>query len=156
LWFNQIGYQRAFWTEYITKAILFIVAGAVMGVITWLALHLAYKHRPKNLSGQLRRNGEQYQKQREPLRRLVVIGAPTWIGSSAGTAAMNGWEQVLLFFDQVPYGKKDPEFGMDLTFYMATLPFLNTLVSFLVSIVLVAGIAGLIVHYLYGGIRIEE
>jgi len=156
LWFNQIGYQRVFWTEYSTKAILFIVAGAAMGVITWLALHLAYKYRPQNLGGQLRRNVEQYQKQLEPVRRLVFIGAPTLIGFFAGTAAMNGWEQVLLFFNQVPYGKNDPEFGMDLTFYMATLPFLNTLVSFLVSIVLVAGIAGLIVHYLYGGIRIEE
>src|SRR5699024_573028 len=117
LWFNQIGYQRVFWTEYSTKAILFIVAGAAMGVITWLALHLAYKYRPQNLGGQLRRNVEQYQKQLEPVRRLVFIGAPTLIGFFAGTAAMNGWEQVLLFFNQVPYGKNDPEFGMDLTFY---------------------------------------
>src|SRR5690625_5597504 len=69
---------------------------------------------------------------------------------------MNGWEQVLLFFNQVPYGMEDPEFGLDLTFYMATLPLLTTVVSFLTSIVLVAGIAGIIVHYLYGGIRIED
>lgn len=156
LWFNQLGYQKVFWTEHITKAILFVVAGVVMAVVTWLALHLAHKHRPKNLAGQLRQNVEQYQKQLEPIRRLVFIGAPILIGFFAGTAAMNGWEQVLLFFNQVPYGMEDPEFGLDLTFYMATLPLLTTLVSFLTSIVLVAGIAGIIVHYLYGGIRIED
>ncbi|NWN89529.1 MAG: UPF0182 family protein [Micrococcaceae bacterium] len=156
LWFNQLGYEQVFWTEHITRAILFVVAGVVMAAITWLALHLAYKYRPKNLAGQLRRNVEQYQKQLEPIRRLVFIGAPILIGFFAGTAAMNGWEQVLLFFNQVPYGQQDPEFGLDLTFYMATLPFLNTIASFLVSVVLVAGIAGLVVHYLYGGIRIEE
>lgn len=156
LWFNQLGYQKVFWTEHITKAILFVVAGVVMAVVTWLALHLAHKHRPKNLAGQLRQNVEQYQKQLEPIRRLVFIGAPILIGFFAGTAAMNGWEQVLLFFNQVPYGMEDPEFGLDLTFYMATLPLLTTLVSFLTSIVLVAGIAGIIVHYLYGGVRIED
>lgn len=156
LWFNQLGYQQVFWTEYITKAILFVVAGLFMAAITWLSLYLAHKHRPKNLSGQLRNNVQQYQKQLEPIRRLVFIGAPILIGFFAGTAAMNGWEQVLLFFNQVPYGTEDPEFGLDLTFYMATLPFLNTIISFLISVVLVAGITGLIVHYLYGGIRVQE
>lgn len=156
LWFNHLGYQQVFWTEYTTKAILFVAAGLVMAAITWLALHLAYKYRPKNLAGQLRRNVEQYQKQLEPIRRLVFIGAPILIGFFAGTAAMNGWEQVLLFFNQVPYGMEDPEFGLDMTFFMATLPFLNTMISFLVSVVLVSGIAGLVVHYLYGGVRIEE
>src|SRR5699024_8340968 len=57
---------------------------------------------------------------------------------------------------QGSYGMVDPEFSLDLTFYMATLPLLSTVVSFLTSIVLVAGIAGIIVHYLYGGIRIED
>src|SRR5699024_11102217 len=122
----------------------------------WLALHLAYKYRPKNLAGQLRRNVEQYQKQLEPIRRPAFIGAPILIVLFAGTAAMNGWEQVLLFFNQVPYGQQDPEFGLALIFCLATLPFLPPRASFLVSVVLVAGIAGLVVHYLYGGIRIEE
>src|SRR5699024_5805164 len=125
LWFNQLGYQNVFWTEHFTKAILFVLAGVVMAAITWLALHLAYKHRPKNLAGQLRQDVEQYQKQLEPIRRLVFIGALILIGFFAGTAAMNGWEQLLLFFNQVPYGMEDPEFGMDLTFYMATLPLLS-------------------------------
>jgi len=156
LWFNQLGYQQVFWIENVTKAILFVVAGVLMAVVTWLALHLAYKHRPKNLAGQLRRNVEQYQRQLDPIRRLVFVGAPILIGFFAGTAAMNGWEQVLLFFNQVPYGMEDPEFGLDLTFYMATLPMLSTVLSFLTSVVLVAGIAGIIVHYLYGGIRIED
>ena len=156
LWFNQLGYQQVFWIENVTKAILFVIAGVLMAVVTWLALHLAYKYRPKNLAGQLRQNVEQYQKQLEPIRRLVFIGAPILIGFFAGTAAMNAWEDVLLFLNQVPYGTGDPEFGLDLTFFMATLPLLSTVVSFLTSIVLVAGIAGIIVHYLYGGIRIED
>lgn len=75
LWFNQLGYQQVFWIENVTKAILFVIAGVLMAVVTWLALHLAYKHRPKNLAGQLRQNVEQYQRQLEPIRRLVFIGA---------------------------------------------------------------------------------
>ena len=63
LWFNQLGYQNVFWIENVTKGILFVVAGVLMAVVTWLALHLAYKYRPKNLAGQLRQNVEQYQRQ---------------------------------------------------------------------------------------------
>uniref|UniRef100_UPI00047A01CE UPF0182 family protein n=1 Tax=Arthrobacter sp. H14 TaxID=1312959 RepID=UPI00047A01CE len=88
--------------------------------------------------------------------KLAMIGIPVLLGVFAGTAASSQWQQVLLFFNQVPYGATDPEFGLDYTFYMVTLPFLGFLVGFMISVVLVAGIAGLLTHYLYGGIRLEE
>ena len=69
---------------------------------------------------------------------------------------MNGWNTVLLFLNQVPYGQADPEFGLDLMFFMATLPFLSMVVGYLISVVLIAGLAGLAVHYLYGSVRVEE
>lgn len=156
LWFSQLGYTNVFWTEHITRGILFVAAGLLMGLVTWVSMQLAWKKRPKNIRGQVRDTVAQYQKQLEPIRRLIFIGVPILIGFFAGSAAMNGWQQVLLFINQEPYGKTDPQFGLDISFYLATLPFIGTLVGFLISVTLVAGIAGLLVHYLYGGFRIQE
>ena len=45
---------------------------------------------------------------------------------------------------------------MDLSFYLMTLPFLGFITGFLISVVVVAGIAGILTHYLYGSIRLME
>ncbi|MEU3846736.1 UPF0182 family protein [Micrococcus terreus] len=156
LWFNQIGYSEVFWTEHITRAVLFVIGALVMGGATWAAMWLAWRSRPKNLGDRTRDTLAQYQQQLEPIRRLVFIGVPALLAFFAGSAAMSAWQDVLLFLNQVPYGKVDPEFGMDFSFYMATLPMLGILVGYLISVVLIAGIAGLLVHYLYGSIRVEE
>ena len=156
LWFNQIGYSEVFWTEHITRAVLFVIGALAMGGATWAAMWLAWRGRPKNLGDRTRDTLAQYQQQLEPIRRLVFIGVPALLAFFAGSAAMSAWQDVLLFLNQVPYGKTDPEFGMDFSFYMATLPMLGILVGYLISVVLIAGIAGLLVHYLYGSIRVEE
>ncbi len=78
------------------------------------------------------------------------------MGMFAGTTAQGAWETVLLFINQEPFGATDPEFGLDYGFFVFTLPFLGFLNGFLISAVLVAGIAGILCHYLYGGIRIEQ
>jgi uncharacterized protein len=156
LWYNQIQYSEVFWTEIWTRGALFLIAGIIMGAAVWLSMWLAWRARPRNLQSQTRDSLAQYQKQLEPMRRLVFIGIPVVIGFFAGSAAMNAWQDVLLFFNQEPYGQVDPEFGLDFSFYMATLPFLGLIVGFLISVVLIAGIAGLLVHYLYGSIRVKE
>lgn len=156
LWYNQIEYSEVFWTEIWTRAALFGTAGVLMGVAVWLSMWLAWRARPKNLQSQTRDSLAQYQKQLEPMRRLVFIGIPAVIGFFAGSAAMNAWQDVLLFFNQEPYGQTDPEFGLDYMFYMASLPFFGLVVGFLISVVLIAGIAGLLVHYLYGSVRVKE
>nr|WP_255459636.1 UPF0182 family protein [Micrococcus sp. TA1] len=162
LWYNQIGYSEVFWTEIWTRAALFLIGGAIMGAAVWLSMWLAWRRRPQNLHTQTRDSLAQYQRQLEPMRRLVFIGIPVVIGFFAGSAAMNAWQDVLLFFNQVPYAGApgeavtDPEFGLNYTFYMATLPFLGLVVGYLISVVLIAGIAGLLVHYLYGSVRVKE
>ncbi len=61
-----------------------------------------------------------------------------------------------MFFNQEPFGQTDPLFNMDISFYLMTLPFLGFVTGFLISIAVVAGIAGILTHYLYGSIRLME
>ncbi|HBH59705.1 MAG TPA: hypothetical protein DDY41_16590, partial [Arthrobacter bacterium] len=97
-----------------------------------------------------------YQAQLEPVRRVVMVGLPILFGLFAGSAAASQWQKVLLFFNQVPFGQTDPQFNLDISFYVMTLPFLGFVTGFLISVVVVAGIAGILTHYLYGSIRLME
>ena len=157
LWYNQLGFQRVFWTEYLAKAGIFVAAFLIMGFAIWISLRLAYRSRPVYApDGQRQDAMSKYQSQLEPMRRLLMIGVPVVIGIFAATAVTSQWKEVLLFFNQVDFGEKDPQFGLDLSFYMFSLPFIGLLSGYLISVVLIAGIAGLLTHYLYGGIRVEE
>ncbi|WP_253905250.1 UPF0182 family protein, partial [Arthrobacter sp. H14] len=157
LWFDQLGYLDVFVKQNVTQAAIFVVAAVIMGATVYASLRVAYGARPIYAPDtDVQDNLSRYQETIEPVRKLAMIGIPVLLGVFAGTAASSQWQQVLLFFNQVPYGATDPEFGLDYTFYMVTLPFLGFLVGFMISVVLVAGIAGLLTHYLYGGIRLEE
>lgn len=156
LWYNQLGYSEVFWTERISRAAIFAVAFLVMGLLVWLSLFLAFRHRPRSVADQVNESVARYQTMLTSMRRLLMFGLPALMGLFAGTAAQANWENVLLFFNQEPFGQTDPEFGLDFAFYVFTLPFLGFINGFLISAVLVAGIAGILCHYLFGSIRIEQ
>ncbi|NKX53799.1 UPF0182 family membrane protein [Arthrobacter mobilis] len=157
LWYGQLGFLEVFLKENGTKIAIFLAAFLIMSVSVYLSLRLAYRSRPVYApDSSLQENLNRYQAQLEPVRKLLMVGIPVVLGGFAGTAAASAWQTVLLFFNQGPFGTADPQFGLDYSFYLNTLPFIGFITGFLVSVVLIAGIAGLLTHYLYGGIRLEE
>lgn len=156
LWYSQLGFAEVFWTEILTKAAIFVVGFILMAVPVWFSLHSAYKHRPVYAPDTTTDSLYRYQRQLEPVRRLMMIGVPVALGIFSASALASQWKEVLLFLNQVEFGKTDPEFGLDLSFYINTLPVLSLAVGYLISVVLIAGIAGILTHYLYGGVRVEE
>ncbi|MGW9405804.1 UPF0182 family membrane protein [Arthrobacter sp. NPDC055585] len=157
LWYNQLGFLEVFVKENLTRIALFAAAFLVMAVCVYFSIRAAYSSRPIYApDSALQDNLNRYQAQLEPVRKLLMIGIPVVVGGFAGTAAMAMWEQALLFFNRKDFGQTDPEFNMDFSFYLNTLPFIGFIVGFLISVVVISGIAGLLTHYLYGGIRLEE
>ncbi|MFC0581356.1 UPF0182 family membrane protein [Micrococcoides hystricis] len=156
LWFTQLGYEEVFWTSLVARIVIFLIAFAIMAGGVWASMSVAYRKRPVYSPGQMQDNLQRYQEQLAPLRRLIFIAAPLVLGVFAGTAMASSWQQVLLFINQEPFGQTDPEFGLDFSFYLNTLPFLKLLVGYLIAVTVIAGIAGILTHYIYGGIRITE
>nr|WP_245346927.1 UPF0182 family protein [Arthrobacter stackebrandtii] len=157
LWFNQLGFSGVFWTERVAKLLIFLSGFLVMALGVYFSIRAAYKARPIYAPDSARDdNLNRYQVQLEPVRRVVMIGVPVVFGLFAGTAAMAQWEKVMLFFYRVPFGQADPEFGMDISFYTNTLPFLGFIVGMLISVTVISFIAGILTHYLYGAIRLTE
>ncbi len=157
LWYRQLGYFEVFVTENLARIGIFLLGFAIMFLAVFFAIRVAYHARPVYApDSEIRDNLNRYQAQLEPVRRVVMVGLPILFGLFAGSAAASQWQKVLLFFNQVPFGQSDPEFGLDISFYLMTLPFLGFITGFLISVVVVAGIAGILTHYLYGSIRLME
>ncbi|WP_315899849.1 UPF0182 family protein [Arthrobacter alpinus] len=157
LWFNQLGYSEVFLREKLAKLLIFASAFAVMAASVYFSIRVAYRARPVYApDNQHDDNLNRYQVQLEPVRRLVMLGIPVVFGLFAGTAAMAQWEKVLLFIYRVPFGQADPQFGLDISFYTNTLPFLGFVMGLLISVTVIAFIVGLMTHYLYGAIRLTE
>ncbi|MGM9472116.1 UPF0182 family membrane protein [Pseudarthrobacter sp. YS3] len=157
LWYRQLGYFEVFVTENLARIGIFLAGFAVMFLAVFFAIRIAYHSRPVYApDSEIRDNLNRYQAQLEPVRRVVMVGLPILFGLFAGSAAASQWQKVLLFFNQEPFGQRDPEFDMDISFYLMSLPFFGFITGFLISVVVVAGIAGILTHYLYGSIRLME
>jgi uncharacterized membrane protein (UPF0182 family) len=178
LWFRSVGYTSVFGTTYGVKWALFGIAAVFMMAVIGVNIRLAYRLRPPQLPVTPRPAPQQpaaaqhastpqrpvspqqqgleaYRQVIEPRRRLVVGVILGLIGLISGLAAAGDWRTWLLFANRVPFGVKDPQFHLDISFFVFDYPFIRMVLSFLFAGVLLSILAAAIVHYLYGGLRLQ-
>ena len=150
MWFDQLGYLPVLTTQWIAAAVMFLIGFAAMAIPVFFAIDLAYRKRPvyARLTAQL----DRYQELVEPLRRVIKWLLPALFGVFAGLATASQWQAVLLWLNAEPTGETDPQFGLDLSFYLFDLPVLQGVVGFASAVLLISLIAGVATSYLYGGI----
>lgn len=155
LWFDQLGYSEVLWTQWLTRGALFVLGFLVMGGAVFASLAVGYRSRPVYApSNQEQISLDSYREAIEPLRRVVLVAGPAVLGLFAGIAASQQWSTVQLWMHSTEVGRTDPQWHLDLSFYMFELPGLRFVVSFLMAVTVLAGIAGLATQYLYGGLRV--
>ncbi|WP_232806792.1 UPF0182 family membrane protein [Geodermatophilus chilensis] len=156
LWFDETGFTEVFWTELQTRALLFAVAGVATGGLTALAIYLAYRFRPTFRPMSLeQQNLERYRQSFEPRRTLVLTSVAVVLGLFAGFTAQGSWETWLQFRNSTDFGQTDPQFGLDISFFVFDYPFYRLLLSFGFAIVILALIGSLLTHYVFGGLRLQ-
>ncbi len=153
LWFAQLGYTRVFWTEWLVRAALFALGFLLMGVTVGLNTLFAYRARRTYVPvGATDRNLEMYRQQLAPLRRVVFLAIVGFTGLFMGASLAGQWRTVLLWLNRVAFDVSDPHFGLDVGFFVFTLPFLRLVLSTLMWTVTTSLIAATAVHYLYGAV----
>jgi uncharacterized membrane protein (UPF0182 family) len=156
LWFEETNYTEVFWTELQTRALLFAVAGVATGGLVAAAVYLAYRFRPTFRPMSLeQQNLERYRQSLEPRRKLVLVALGVVLGLFAGFTAQGSWETWLTFRNSTDFGQVDPEFGIDLSFFVFDYPFYRLVLGFGFAIVLLALIGSLLTHYVFGGLRLQ-
>jgi uncharacterized protein len=157
LWFSSVHQTRVFDTTYGTKWLLFLITAALMITIIGANMVLAYRMRPKDPpSGPEYQGVEAYRQAIDPHRRGASIVLLGLIGLISGLAASGNWQTWLLFINRVPFGVKDPQFHLDISFFINVYPFIRMALSFLFAAILLSIVLATAVHVLYGGLRLAR
>jgi uncharacterized membrane protein (UPF0182 family) len=156
LWFGEVRYKQVFTGVLTTRIVLFVLFGLGMGLIVALNLYLAYRLRP------LLRPHSIEQQTLDRYRMLLTPRIGTWIGAFAalvalfaGLSAQGRWQQWMLFANAQPFGVTDPQFHVDIGFYVFEYPFWRYLLGAAFTAVIVSVLGALAMHYLFGGVRLQ-
>src|SRR3712207_2883634 len=100
-------------------------------------------------------NLERYRQSLEPRRGLVLTAVAVVLGLFAGFTAQGSWQTWLTFRNSTNFGRTDPEFDIDISFFVFDYPFYRLLLGFGFAIVLLALIGSVLTHYVFGGLRLQ-
>ena len=154
LWFDQLGFLNVLLTQWFASAGFFVAGFIAMAVPVWLSIEIAYRRRPvyARLSSQL----DRYQEIIEPLRRLLTFGVPALLGLFAGISTATRWQTTMLYVNSTATGTVDPQFGLDISFFLFELPFYQAVIGLFSAIILLSAIAALLTSYVYGSISVAK
>ena len=156
LWFRSVDFVSVWSTVLITKASLFIFFGLITSLFITTNIYLAYRSRPLYAPVSVEAdNLERYRGQLEPIRRWVLLAIALGFFYFSGTSGVALWERWMQFRNATPFGVKDSQFGLDISFFVFKLPFYEALLAWAISTLILTIIASAAVHYLYSGIRLQ-
>ncbi|MCW2898409.1 MAG: hypothetical protein JWO67_674 [Streptosporangiaceae bacterium] len=156
LWYRSVGFSSVYSSELWTRVLLFVGAGLLMGLVVGANMVIAYRLRPAYRPLSVEQQGlERYRTAVDPHRRLLGGAMIGVLALLTGTSASGQWQTWLAFMNRSSFGKKDPQFHKDISFFVFTYPFLRLLLGYIFATVILSIFVAVIVHYLYGGLRLQ-
>ncbi|WP_148613945.1 UPF0182 family protein [Nocardioides rubriscoriae] len=156
LWYQSAGYGQVFSTMLWTKVVLFLLFGTLLGGAVALNIYLAYRFRPLfRPTSREQSSLDRYRDVVTPIRTWLVVGIALVLGAFAGASGLSHWRTYQLWRNGSSVGSQDAYFNKDIGFYLFDLPWWHFVVDFTMATMVLAIIAALVTHYLYGGIRLQ-
>lgn len=158
LWFDALD-LGAVWRKLLSaKVTLGAGATLVFFLILWINLVIADRIAPQFLpvTGEDDEVLIRYRELVSGRQRVVEVLLALAVAIIPGISASAQWSQWLLFRFGGSFEQTDPQFGVDLGFYMFKLPFLTQVVDWLFGFLLVTAVIVAVIHYLNGAIRMQS
>ena len=157
LWYRSVGYQSVWQTTLFTKVFLFIIVGLLTALIVTANVLIAYRNRPVYAPMAVEvDNLERYRTQIEPRKKLFAFGVFALVFYIGGSSATPLWSTWLQFKNSTDFGVKDPQFGLDISFFAFKLPVYQSIIGWATTSLVFALLAAVVVHYLYSAIRLPQ
>lgn len=154
LWFEQMEASRVIFTRWGATAGLFVVAFLVGFAVLSANIRLAYAQREDASRGSENAALRLYQQALESVKPLVLWVAPAAVAIFLAVPMAGQWRTLLMAIQGTAFNEADPIFGIDISFFVFTLPALQMAVSFAMRLLFFTLIASIGVHYLYGGLHV--
>jgi uncharacterized membrane protein (UPF0182 family) len=154
LWFGEVRYHGVFRTMYLTRIVLWSSFAALFIVLLGVNLRIARKSTPPDREFTVPEQiSARWRATIGPHARRLGAVAIVVAGVLAGAAGAARWREFLLWRNPVSFGKTDPLFHKDLSFFVFKLPFKQFLYGWTLRALIVVAIASTVAHYVRGGIR---
>ena len=155
-WFDARGFREVFTTVLSTRVVLGLAFGAFLTALIAVNLFIARKLRPFYVpSSPQQAQIQRYREMADPYLPWLIIAVAAVFGFTSGLAISASWETWLLFRGGGEVGIADPQFGVDIGFYLFNLPLWSLVQSWLFTSLILAALLTAGAHYLLGGIRPE-
>jgi uncharacterized membrane protein (UPF0182 family) len=165
LWFDNVGFRSVYTTQITTRIWLFGAATVIAFAFILGNALLARRLAPAadapgfEVSYELRTLFSAIEVSAAHKVLLIVAVVLSFLAAlNFGTAAAGHWQDVLLFAHSQSFGTKDPQFNLDLGFYVFKLPVYQFFVDWLLAALVVGFLASVAVYALRGmlyGFRID-
>src|SRR6478752_1314366 len=155
LWYGEVGFREVFSTQAISRIILFLIAGLGGGGLVFLSLYLAYRSRPVFVPTNEVDPLAPYRTIITTRPKVFAFGISGVVALICGLSAQSDWTTVQLWLHGGDFGTVDPQFNLDVGFYVFTLPMIQLVLGWLFVIISICFICVAVVQYLFGGIRLS-
>ncbi len=154
LWFEEVGYTEVFTTALSYKFLLGALAGAIFSALIYFNLRIAAVA-PANLRFLPADNVIELPTPDliDPLLQRLLLPGALLLGLIAAPQAAIHWELLPLFLNPVSFNLPDPQFGMDIGFYIFRLPAFWAAYHWLMFALVVTLLVTVAVYFLYRGVQ---
>ncbi len=152
-WFEQIEAARVFWTQYGASIALGAIGLILVAIVFAINLRIALgKKSDDDAVANVSNPMSEYVNFAHKYKLLTYGLLPLIVGGLFGTRLAGDWRTFLLWLNGGSFGQKDPEFGLDVSFYVFTLPAITALMSFLFTLLVLSFLAAGIGYWIGGHI----
>ena len=159
LWFSSLGFHDVFITIIRTKTLAFFAFGSVFALICGISIVAArrYGQPTRIMALEVIIDGDVPIPPDHSLRqRYAWVGIVALLSFFMGVAGTSAWSVVLKYANPTSFDLADPIFGHDIAFYAFSLPLYNFLQGWLISAIIVTGIASIVSYHQDRAVRYDD
>lgn len=160
MWFTQLGFQSIIWTKLAVQIGAWVLYVLLVAAVGFGAASLAIARRPSSADGtQVKINGNVVEFGKtitSRQARLLALVIAAFVGIGFGSQFNANWKDIVLMLHAQQFGQRDPQFGIDLGFYVFVLPGLQLVLASLQVLLAVGLVFSFAAHILVGAIRFDQ
>jgi uncharacterized membrane protein (UPF0182 family) len=152
LWHRAVGRSDVFWGQIGAKVTLFAIFFVVFVLLAGVNLYLADRTAPTSFPANVHPYVERFHEVFGQRLRLVRYGTAVVLAFMLALPAVSKWQDWLLFRNSKSFGVQDPQFGVDVGFYVFELPFISFTIDWLFAALIIVLLLTVAAHLLNGGV----
>jgi uncharacterized protein len=152
LWHDALGRDDVFWGQIWAKTTLFVMFFLIFLIAAFVNLWFADRVAPSTFPANVHPYVERFHEVFGHRLRLLRYGTAVVLALMLALPAASHWQEWLLFRNSQSFPDSDPQFGVNVGFYVFELPFLTFAIDWLFAALVIVLILTIAAHLLNGGV----